>query len=64
MAGKRHVRLTDAAIARLRPREREYTLWDSRVPGLGVRVRSTGGRSYVLLLEAGGRTRRVSLGYR
>ncbi len=62
MAGKRHVRLTDAAIARLRPREREYTLWDSRVPGLGVRVRSTGGRSYVLLLEAGGRTRRVSLG--
>ncbi len=62
MAGKERMRLTDAAIARLRPREREYTLWDSRVPGLGVRVRSTGGRSYVLLLEAGGRTRRVSLG--
>ena len=56
------MKLTDAAIARLRPREREYTVWDSRVPGLGVRVRPTGGRSYVLLLDAGGRTKRVSLG--
>ena len=56
------MRLTDAAIARLRPREREYTIWDSRVPGLGVRVRPSGGRSYVLLQEAGGRSKRVSLG--
>ena len=32
------MRLSDAAIARLRPREREYTVWDSRMPGLGVRV--------------------------
>ena len=31
-------------------------------PGLGVRVRPTGGRSYVLLEDAGGRSRRVSLG--
>ena len=62
MSGKERVRLTDAAIARLRPREREYTVWDSRVPGLGVRVRPSGGRSYVLLQEAGGRSKRVSLG--
>ena len=55
-------RVTDAALARLRPREREYTVWDSAVPGLGVRVRPTGGRSYVLLLDRGGRSRRVSLG--
>ena len=54
--------LTDRAIARLRPREREFTVWDSRVAGLGVRVRPSGGRSYVLLEEAGGRSRRVSLG--
>ena len=39
MAARERMRLTDAAIARLRPREREYTVWDSRVPGLGVRVR-------------------------
>ena len=62
MAGKERMRLTDAAIARLRPREREYTVWDSRVPGLGVRVRSSGGRSYVLLQETEGRSKRVSLG--
>ena len=62
MAERRRSRLTDAAIARLRPREREYTVWDNRVPGLGVRVRPSGGRSYVLLREQGGRSKRVSLG--
>ena len=46
----------------MRPREKEYTVWDSGVPGLGVRVRPTGGKSYVLLREAGGRSKRVSLG--
>ena len=56
------MRLTDTAIARLRPREREYTVWDSRVPGLGIRVRPTGGRSYVLLQHVGGRSKRLSLG--
>ena len=62
MAAKERMRLTDAAIARLRPREREYTVWDRSVPGLGVRVRPTGGRSYVLLRQAGARCGRVSLG--
>ena len=62
MSGRERMKLTDAAIARLRPREREYTVWDTRVPGLGVRVRPSGGRSWVLLLDAGGRTKRVSLG--
>ena len=62
MAGKNRARLTDASIARLRPREREYTVWDLRLPGFGVRVRTTGARTFVLLLDAGGRSRRVSLG--
>ena len=62
MAGREQMRLTDTAIARLRPREREYTVWDSRVAGLGVRVRPTGGHSWVLLLDAGGGSKRVSLG--
>ena len=62
MAGRERMRLTDTAIARLCPHEREYTVWDSRVAGLGVRVRPTGGRSWVLLLDAGGRSKRVSLG--
>ena len=62
MVAKERMKLTDAAVARLRPHEREYAVWDSRVPGLGVRVRPTGGRSWVLLLGTGGRTKRVSLG--
>ena len=62
MPERERVNLTDRAIARLRPRAREYTVWDSRLVGLGVRVRPTGGRSYVLLQNAAGRSRRVSLG--
>ena len=51
-------RLTDAKIAALRPREREYTVWDERVSGLGVRVRPSGHRSYVFLHDG----RKTSLG--
>ncbi len=62
MPARERRKLTDAAIAGLRPRAREYTVWDSRAPGLGVRVRPTGGKSYVALVEAGGRSKRVALG--
>ena len=62
MAGKERRRLTDTAIARLRARKREYTVWDSAVSGLGVRVRPTGGKSYVLLCQSSGGSKRVSLG--
>ena len=43
------VRLTDAAVGKLRARPAEYTVWDTRMAGLGVRVRPTGSRSYVYL---------------
>ena len=62
MAGKIRMRLTDAVIARLRPREREFTVWDTRTPGLGVRVRPSGGKSFVLLFKTNGRSKRTSLG--
>ena len=62
MSARQRMRLTDAAIARLRPREREYTVWDTRTPGLGVRVRPSGGVSFVLLHKTDGRTTRLSLG--
>ena len=62
MAGEKRMRLTDAAIARLRAYEREYTVWDTRIPSLGVRVRPSGGASFVLLHQADGRSRRKSLG--
>ena len=37
MKGRR-VRLTDAGVGKLKPHTTEYAVWDSEVPGLGVRV--------------------------
>ena len=63
MPGKRRtIRLTDQGIARLRPREGEYIVWDNRVDGLGVRVRPSGAKSYVLHRKTGTVLVRVSLG--
>ena len=62
MAGKNRMRLTDSVIARLRPHEREYTVWDTRTPGLGVRVRPSGSRGFVLLRTTDGCSTRLSLG--
>ena len=56
------MRLTDLGIARLRPREGEYIVWDNRVDGLGIRVRPSGAKSYVLHRKNGTVLVRVSLG--
>ena len=58
----RRKRLTDAGIARLRPEPREYTVWDTRVPGLGVRVRPTGTRTYIHHRKSSAGMKKVSLG--
>ena len=62
MAGKVRMRLTDAGIKRLRSRGSEYSVWDTRIAGPGVRVRPSGGVSFVLLRKVSGRSRRISLG--
>ncbi|MDE0241573.1 MAG: tyrosine-type recombinase/integrase [bacterium] len=54
----RRQKLTDALIRRLRPGLREYTVRDTVVPSLGVRVHPSGGRSYVHFFAG----RKVSLG--
>ena len=58
----RRQRLTDAGIARLRPEPREFTVWDTRVPGLGVRVRPSGSRTYVYHRTTAAGVRKRSLG--
>ena len=55
-------RLTDAGIARLRPEAREYTVWDTQVAGLGVRVRPSGSRTFVYHCKTAGGMRKLSFG--
>ncbi|MDE0521096.1 MAG: hypothetical protein OXH79_03970 [Boseongicola sp.] len=58
----RRKRLTDAGILRFRPGGKEYTVWDTVAPGLGVRVRPAGSRTYVVLLRGPGPSQRFFLG--
>ena len=62
MTARKRVRLTNAGIARLKPGKTEYIVWDSRVAGLGVRVRPSGHRSFVWHGHAHGRTVRRTIG--
>ena len=54
----RREKLTDALIQRLKADPREYTVRDTVVPSLGVRVHPSGGCAYVHFVEG----RKVSLG--
>ena len=48
MTGRKgKVRLTDVGVRKMRPGKAEYMQWDSRVSGLGVRIRPSGHRSFV-----------------
>ncbi|MCY3856958.1 MAG: tyrosine-type recombinase/integrase [Rhodospirillales bacterium] len=60
----RRQRLTEASVARLQAESAEYTVWDTHTPALGVRLRASGGRSYVCLTgtDGGARGRRHTLG--
>ncbi|MDP1667575.1 site-specific integrase [Phaeovulum sp.] len=51
-------RLVDAAEIRAA----EYFIWDSDIPGFGLRVLPRGRKGYVVQFRAGRRSRRISLG--
>jgi len=55
-------RLTDAGIARLRAEDREYTVWDTGVAGLGVRVRPSGSQTFIYHRKTDRGVRKVSFG--
>ena len=55
-------KLTDAGIARLRPKAREYTVWDAQVAGLGVRVRPRGSRTFIYHRRTDRGVRKLSFG--
>jgi integrase len=47
------LRITKRVVDGLRPRAREFAVWDGKLPGFGVRVRSSGAMSYVVVYRAG-----------
>ena len=55
-------RLTDAGIARLRPEAREYTVWDTGLAGLGVRVRPSGSRTFIYHRKTARGVKKMSFG--
>ena len=58
----RRIKLTDARIGKLRAGDVEYTVWDTRIAGFGVRVRPSGHKSYVYHRHAEGQSRKFTLG--
>lgn len=53
-------RLTKNAVDEAQPRDKEYVLWDTAIAGFGLRVRPTGGKSFIFTYRtAGGRAGRV-----
>jgi integrase len=47
------LRITKRVVDGLKPRADEFTVWDGKMPGFGVRVRPTGAKSYVVVYRAG-----------
>ncbi|MDE0047140.1 MAG: site-specific integrase [bacterium] len=58
----RRMRLSDRNVANLRAAAVEYTVWDTRVASLGVRVRPSAHRTFVHLDRRGGSSMRRTLG--
>src|SRR5688572_5577858 len=55
-------KLSKAVVDAQKPREREFTVWDTEVPRLGLRVWHTGRKVYVLRLRVDGRQRWYTIG--
>lgn len=55
-------KLSKAVVDAQKPREREFTVWDTEVPRLGLRVWHTGRKVYVLRMRVDGRQRWYTIG--
>ncbi|ARO55652.1 hypothetical protein B2G69_16985 [Methylorubrum zatmanii] len=55
-------KISKRVVEAAEPRERDYFLWCDELPGFGVRIFSTGRRSYLVQYRNAGRSRRVTIG--
>lgn len=55
-------KLTQRSVAALAAKESDYFVWDTLLPGFGVRVMPSGSKTYQVQYRRGARTRRASLG--
>jgi hypothetical protein len=53
------VKITKRIVEAADAREKDYLIWDDQLPGFGLRVFSSGKRSYVIQYRTRGRSRRV-----
>ena len=56
------IKLTKRSVEGLEIQDRDYFVWDREVSGFGVRVFTSGRKTYLVQYRAGGRTRRRSIG--
>lgn len=56
------VNFTKAAINGLKSTDKRYEVWDSKKPGLCIRISPTGVKSYQVIKKLKGKTKRITLG--
>ncbi|WP_430428400.1 Arm DNA-binding domain-containing protein [Parasphingorhabdus sp.] len=55
-------KLTKSKIDRLEIKSKDYFIWDSELPGFGIRVFPSGRKKFVLQYRHGRKSRRMMLG--
>src|SRR5579862_1480377 len=55
-------KLTKSRVDACKPRNEEYIVWDNDIPGFGLRVYSSGKKTYFVQYRIGRRTKRLKLG--
>ena len=54
--------LTDLLLRKLKSGEERVDVWDAKIPGFGVRISTSGTKSFILLYRFKGEGRRLTLG--